>query len=198
MRWYSDKEHGITRDTKLSLFSWSTVQFEKFITCYEYSITFTPNSREDTAAECFLMGFFTLKSLDLELKQNVLEIGLDQSNLTPHRATLPGKVPNGLKNMGSCVYQPLFARKCRNSDKIVCTTIKETCFIGGNTMTKWHCKEGRQTWVMVTAQIVGEVLAKNVAGGKNSFSSLWPLSFRNSCWNRTAIEVAQFTSLATR
>lgn len=36
-----------------------------------------------------------------------------------HRAMLPGKVPNGLKNMGSCVFPPLFGRKCRNSDKLV-------------------------------------------------------------------------------
>ena len=50
-----------------------------------------------------LMAVITLKSLDRELEQNVLEIALDHSNLTPHRATLPGKVPNGLKNMGSCV-----------------------------------------------------------------------------------------------
>ena len=49
------------------------------------------------------MAFITLKRIDRELEQNVLEIALDHSNLTPHRATLPGKVPNGLKNMGSCV-----------------------------------------------------------------------------------------------
>ena len=67
------------------------------------------------------MAVITLKSMDRELEQNVLEIALDHSNLTPHRATLPGKVPNGLKNMGSCVYPPLFGRKCRNSDKLVCT-----------------------------------------------------------------------------
>ena len=126
MRWCSDKAHGITRDTKLSLFSWRTVRFEKFITCYEYSVHIYTEFPRYTAAECLLMTFFTLKSLNPELEQNVLEIGLDQSNLTPHRATLPGKVPNGLKNMGSCVYPPLFGRKCRNSDKFVYAAIQET------------------------------------------------------------------------
>ena len=74
------------------------------------------------------MTFITLKSIDHELEQNVLEIALDHSNLTGHRATLPGNVPNGLKNMGSRVYRPLFGRKCRNSDKFV-STIQEckTC-----------------------------------------------------------------------
>ena len=67
------------------------------------------------------MAVITLKSMDRELEQNVLEIALDHSNLTPHRVTLPGKVPNRLKNMGSCVFPPLLGRKCRNSDKFVCT-----------------------------------------------------------------------------
>ena len=89
-----------------------------------------------------LMAVITLKSLDRELEQNVLEIALDHSNLSLHRAALPGKVPNTDSRTWEvlCTVVHSLDEKMQKFRRIcLCTTqgLKDvSCFIGGNTMTK--------------------------------------------------------------